>query len=120
MIGLDRIFALPLVDCQERHQRYPDTFWVPTLAECSEVEVGMDVKVNAEDDSDVFGERFWVTVRDKLVADNGSLSLLGAILSDNMQKHWGVDVGDIIQFEPRHICQIWPGVPHEWKEPTVH
>ncbi len=106
MIGLDRIFALPLVDCQERHQRYPDTFWVPTLAECSEVEVGMDVKVNAEDDSDAFGERFWVTVRDKLVADNGSLSLLGAILSDNMQKHWGVDVGDIIQFEPRHICQI--------------
>ena len=49
MTGSDKIFTLSLVDCQERHRRYPDTFWVPTLAECSEVEVGMDVKVNAED-----------------------------------------------------------------------
>ena len=106
MIGPDKIFALPLVDCQERHRRYPDTFWVPTLAECSEVEVDMDVKVCAEDDSDAFGERFWVTVREKLVADNGSISFLGAIFSDYLQPHWGVDVGDIIQFEPRHICNI--------------
>ncbi len=106
MIGLDRIFALPLVDCQERHRQYPDTFWVPTLSECSEVDLGVDVKVCAEDDSAALGERFWVTVRDKMATDDGRLLILGAVFSDNMQKHWGVDVGDIIQFEPRHICQI--------------
>ena len=120
MIGPDKIFTLPLVDCQERHRQYPDTFWVPTLAECSEIEVGMDVKVYAEDDSGVPGERFWVTIRDKLVADDGTPLLLGAIFSDNIQKHWGVDVGDIVQFEPGHICNIWHGTPHVWSEPSVH
>lgn len=90
-----------LIDAQARALDYPDTFEVPTLAECAEVKPGQHVKICAGDI-----ERFWC-----LVAENVDGQLLCEIDNDLVcTEIHGLNYKDPIIVEYKNVYTIGPSV----------
>lgn len=90
-----------LIDGVARNARNPRTFEVPDYDEIGRVHRGDSVKIGLEAPG-VAGERFWVTVTD--IQDR---SFKGVVDNDLLHPYrWGVNYGDEIEFEDRHVLSI--------------
>lgn len=91
--------ALEFVDAQEMARLHPDTFEAPLLEELNTIKTGSMVKVCTG------GERFWVAV----VSVDGQ-RITGEVNNNLIctQDH-GLDCGNMITFEARHVYSIWQG-----------
>ncbi|MBZ9943498.1 DUF2314 domain-containing protein [Mesorhizobium sp. BR1-1-13] len=89
-----------LVDGEHMSREYPDTFHIPAGYERSNVDVGRFVKLGF-DAGEQGVERMWVRVTE--ADDNGSYT---GILSNSPIGIDGLDAGDLVVFEARHILAI--------------
>jgi len=89
--------TIKFVDAQEMHRKNPTRFDVPSATELLAIKMGSTVKVcNGR-------ERFWVNV----IGVNGE-KLLGTV-SNNLIGNDEIDFGDTIDFEKKHIYDIYEG-----------
>ena len=83
------------VDAQEMAQLHPETFEAPSTEELNQIKEGAIVKIcNGE-------ERFWANVT-KVDEEKVSASVDNDLLGD-----YGYNLGDVIEFEKRHIYSIF-------------
>ena len=82
------------VNAQQAHEEKPDEFWAPSKDELDKIIPGSIVKV-----CDHF-ERFWVLI----TAVDGE-TLVGTV--DNALTGTGLEYGDTINIEKKHIYQIF-------------
>lgn len=88
------------VDAQEMSKLHPDTFEAPSIEELETIKPNSIVKVCANNK-----ERFWVIVQS---VDGQKIS--GEVNNVLMRTAThGLMCGDIIQFDARHVYQIYPG-----------
>lgn len=85
-----------LVDVEERNKNNPDTFWIPSLEDRQDIDVGQWVKLGFKGKE--ITERMWVKVT------NIVGSLVGTL--DNDPAVLPIAHGDSIDFEPKHIMEI--------------
>lgn len=91
---------MKLIDGEEMHRLYPDTFWIPSKEEKDAVKLCDLVKVILTDDNGHYGVKVWVSVAqihdDKmegLIANHPIISTYGRY-------------GDRVQFEKKNIIDI--------------
>jgi hypothetical protein len=93
------------LDGEQRHKQYPTDFPIPSETEKSVLQIGDKVEVGLEDyptEHPIKSERFWV----ELTAINES-QLTGTVIDDLVfAKDHGVDDGDTLSFERRHVLDI--------------
>jgi hypothetical protein len=110
-----------LISAEIQHERYPNTFWIPTLEERQKVECGQSVKllfnIQLEDDDGKIShqvERMWLIVSEKIgeyyigILDNQPASF---IASDDDYLCFGAE----IPFLAEHIADIGDS-PKEYSE----
>lgn len=85
-----------LIDVEERNKKHPDTFWIPSLEDRTDIDVGQWVKLIFQGKE--ITERMWVKVT------NIVGSLVGTL--DNDPAALPITHGDSIDFEPKHIMDI--------------
>ena len=96
-----------LVDAEERHSQYPDTFWIPSHEARRGLDPGCGVKLMFYIESPDGGgvERMWVVVTERLGNGDAYLGVL-----DNTplaeEAHGKLGAGYEIPFEPRHVIDI--------------
>jgi len=95
--------GVTFIDGEECHQQHPETFIIPTKEQKQALKVGDDVCVGLKAALDIPGERFWV----ELTAINGSTVMNDLILAEV----FGVDYGDTLSFESKHVLTIRPQAP---------
>lgn len=93
---------VPLVDCQDMHDHYPDTFEAPEFRQivCSAI-IGNYAKLGCGN------ERFWCKII--CVFDEGlddSLSFLGIVENYLINDDHGLMCGDIVYFKSCNIFDI--------------
>lgn len=92
---------IPLVDCQDMHDHYPDTFQVPSLENIrANAIAGCYAKVG------VLGERFWVKIIHVFTeygVDDGRVSFLGVVNNDLIFEDHGLNCDDLIFFRECNI-----------------
>lgn len=89
-----------LIDGVERHEKYPDTFEIPSDKDKSEIAIGDFVKLGLELPNGR-GERMWFRV----LAINGK-KFIGA-LDNNPIVIEDIRFGERLKFSARHIIGIW-------------
>lgn len=89
-----------LVDGNARHEKYPDTFEMPSEAARAAVQPGDCVKVGLEVEGGA-GERMWFQV-----ISRGVDSFIG-ILGNNPVVIEDIKRGDELSFESKNILCIW-------------
>lgn len=82
------------VDAQKMQEKYPKTFQAPTYNDLDQLKVAGFVKVNAD------GKRFWVEITQ--IKDQ---KITGTIAKYLVRNEHGLNFGDIIKFEKRHVFQ---------------
>ncbi len=85
----------------EQHQRYPDSFWIPSPDEKSAVQPGDYVKlIFVQGDENLPGERMWVKVTSR-VGDS-----LRGTLANEPYALTQLAFNDLIEFEDDHIIAV--------------
>jgi hypothetical protein len=90
-----------LVDAEERSRRYPDTFDQPPVIARHNIPVGGLAKLVFTDGS--AAERMWVRVTG--VHPGESPAYLGMLVNEPVTIN-GLDYGDNVGFDPRHVIDI--------------
>ena len=88
-----------LADAVEKHAAAPETFRIPSDDAVAAVQVGDRVKLIVEPSTGL-AERMWVTV-----TAVGDEELEGSLASDPAELR-GLNAGDTVQFERRHVVAI--------------
>jgi len=86
-----------LVDAEERHRNYPDSFWIPPPEERRSLRVGDMAKLDFES-----RERMWVRVIE-VAAQVGNI-YVGVLTNTPVVVK--ARRGDRIEFGPRHVVDI--------------
>lgn len=89
-----------LADADERHRASPDTFEVPSPEEKAAVRSGDLVKLIFVPRRGTV-ERMWTLV-ERIEGD----TLVGRLDNEPLGIR-GLEVGAVVSFERRHVCQIW-------------
>jgi hypothetical protein len=90
-----------LINAQQMHRDYPDTFDVPTKDELRKIDIHQYVKVSNGK------ERFWVQICDKLTR-----GYFRGVVMNRLIFFTNYTIGDVIQFHERHIYNILDSVPN--------
>lgn len=85
------------VDAQEMAKKHPETFIAPSEADLAQIKEGMHVKVSAAN------ERFWCLV-EAIDQDRITATVDNEVLGTPAH---GLKYGDTVEFEKRHIYQIY-------------
>lgn len=97
-----------LIDGEQMNLEHPDTFWMPDLADRRALQRGDIVKLMFDPIGDGITERMWVRVLEPMDADGVIVGELDAVpVFDDK----GIDIGDIVRFEPRHVIDIYEPEP---------
>jgi len=86
---------LDFTDAQEMHKLHPETFDAPSKKELNALKVDDIVKVSH------FNERFW----NSIIAIKGNK--IKATVDNAVFCNQPFKLGDVIEFEKRHIYDIW-------------
>lgn len=99
-----RHIKFELLDVEYKHNKHPDTFYIPTHEEKDLIVHGMWVKIIADwmnyEDPD---ERFWVVITEEFVDEKGERCFYGVSLNDTQILKYGTKLGPI---RLRNICHI--------------
>ena len=85
-----------LEDAQEMHERYPETFEIPSELEILKLQVGDNVKLCFNNE-----ERMWV----EIIQIESKDCIIGALNNDPVRID-GIRYGSIIEFSHRNIYSI--------------
>lgn len=84
-----------LINAQQMHQEYPDSFDVPTKEDLRSITVNDYVKISNGQ------ERFWIQICEKCTR-----GYLRGIVMNRLIFHTNYTIGDIIQIHERHVYDI--------------
>ena len=94
-------------NAEEMHEKYPDTFNIPTLSERENLLKGDFAKLiflfhykNENDEVEILGERMWVVV------NKVNRHAYHGILNNQPAFEYCISVGDLVHFMPRNIIDI--------------
>jgi len=91
-----------LIDGIKRNKKHPLTFFIPTIKEKKELNVGDRVKLGFANNNGKCGERMWV----KIIKIKG-IYFQGELDNRPLNPDFGIQVGSEIDFSFKHIIDIW-------------
>ena len=99
-----------LTNVEDMAREHPDTFYIDSWYERSNLKPGELCKLIFRTDDDKSGERMWVKVIVRKVETEASTKIEYVGILDNIPIVVDMEIGDRVEFGPEHVADIGPVV----------